>query len=160
SVVTEGDGSPAGEGPRGSSARGNPRGVTEGDGSPAGEGPRGSSARGNPRGVSEGGGGERLSAGEGPRGSSDRGSLSGVTGRGSRIIAETELPAELSAFGAVDAAYPQELAGCYDALRRRLPVLIECEKELAPYVYRSIRDRLKADGTRCLYLDGRGSNDL
>ena len=74
--------------------------------------------------------------------------------------AETELPAELSAFGAVDAAYPQELAHCYDALRRRLPVLIECEKELAPYVYRSIRDRLKADGTRCLYLDGRAANDL
>lgn len=77
-----------------------------------------------------------------------------------RVIAETELPAELSAFGAVDAAYPQELAGCEGALRRRLPVLIECEKELAPYVYRSLRDRLKADGTRCLYLDGRGSNDL
>jgi cell division protease FtsH len=78
----------------------------------------------------------------------------------SRLVAETELPAELSAFAAVDAAYPRELAGCYDALRRRLPVLIECEKELAPYVYRSIRDRLKTDGTRCLYLDGRAANDL
>ncbi len=78
----------------------------------------------------------------------------------SRVLAESELPAELTAFGAVDAAYPTELAGCYDALRRRLPVLIECEKELAPYLYRSIRDRLKADGTRCLYLDGRASADL
>src|SRR5512141_136069 len=77
-----------------------------------------------------------------------------------RILAESELPAELTAFGAVDAAYPTELAGCYDALRRRLPVLIECEKELAPYLYRSIRDRLKTDGTRCLYLDGRASQDL
>jgi cell division protease FtsH len=83
-----------------------------------------------------------------------------VTGALSRLVAETELPVELSAFGAVDAAYPQELAHCYDALRRRLPVLIECEKELAPYIYRSIRDRLKADGTRCLYLDGRAANDL
>jgi cell division protease FtsH len=82
------------------------------------------------------------------------------SGAASRLVAETELPAELSAFGAVDAAYPQELARCHDALRRRLPVLIECEKELAPYVYRSIRDRLKADGTRCLYLDGRAANDL
>jgi cell division protease FtsH len=78
----------------------------------------------------------------------------------SRLVAEAELPAELSAFAAVDAAYPQELAGCYDALRRRLPVLIECEKELAPYVYRSIRERLKADGTRCIYLDGRAAGDL
>ncbi len=77
-----------------------------------------------------------------------------------RVLAESELPAELSAFQAVDAAYPTELARCYDALRRRLPVLIECEKEIAPYIYRSIRDRLKVDGTRCLYLDGRAANDL
>jgi len=75
-------------------------------------------------------------------------------------IAESALPAELSAFAAVDAAYPAELTRCYDALRRRLAVLVECEKELAPYVYRSIRDRLKADNTRCLYLDGRASADL
>src|SRR5262245_13752809 len=67
---------------------------------------------------------------------------------------------ELSVFAAVDAAYPVELARCHDALRRRLPVLIECEKELAPYVYRSIRERLKLDGARCLYLDGRSANDL
>ncbi len=78
----------------------------------------------------------------------------------SRFLAETELPVELSAFAAVDAAYPIELSRSYEALRRRLPVLIECEKELSPYVYRSIRDRLKADGTRCLYLDGRPSADL
>ena len=77
-----------------------------------------------------------------------------------RVLAETELPSELSAFQAVDAAYPQELTRCYDALRRRLAVLIEAEKELAPYIYRSLRDRLKADGTRCLYLDGRASSDL
>jgi cell division protease FtsH len=39
-------------------------------------------------------------------------------------------------------------------------VLVECEKELAPYVYRSLRERLKAEGTRCLYLDGRSASDL
>ena len=78
----------------------------------------------------------------------------------SRAIPEQELPAELSAFAAVDAAYPAEITRCYEALRRRLPVLIECEKELAPYLYRSLRDRLKADGARCLYLDGRSAADL
>ncbi len=78
----------------------------------------------------------------------------------SRTLAEAELPAELSPFGAVDAAYPAELTRCYEALRRRLPVLVECEKELAPYLYRSLRDRLKAEGARCLYLDGRASADL
>ena len=78
----------------------------------------------------------------------------------SRLLAEAELPSELSVFGAVDAAYPDELARCYEALRRRLPVLIECEKELSPYLYRSLRERLKGDGARCLYLDGRAANDL
>ncbi len=77
-----------------------------------------------------------------------------------RVLAESELPAELSAFAAVDAAYPAEITRVYEALRRRLPVLIECEKELAPFLYRSIRERLKVDGTRCLYLDGRASQDL
>jgi cell division protease FtsH len=79
---------------------------------------------------------------------------------GSRILAETELPAEISAFGAVDAAYPAEITRTYEALRRRLPVLIECEKELSPFLYRSIRERLKVDGSRCMYLDGRAGQDL
>ena len=78
----------------------------------------------------------------------------------SRVLAETDLPAELSPFEAVDAAYPAEITRIYEALRRRLPVLIECEKELSPFLYRSIRERLKVDGTRCLYLDGRAAQDL
>jgi cell division protease FtsH len=79
---------------------------------------------------------------------------------GSRVLAEADLPAELSPFAAVDAAYPAEITRVYEALRRRLPVLIECEKELSPFLYRSIRERLKVDGTRCLYLDGRAAQDL
>jgi len=78
----------------------------------------------------------------------------------SRTLAESELPAELSPFAAVDAAYPTELTRAYEALRRRLPVLIECEKELSPFLYRSIRDRLKTDNAKCLYLDGRQAADL
>jgi cell division protease FtsH len=77
-----------------------------------------------------------------------------------RAIGEAELPVELSPFAAVDSAYPDELARCREALRRRLAVLVECDKELAPYVYKSLRDRLKSDGVRCLYLDGRAANDL
>lgn len=78
----------------------------------------------------------------------------------SKIVAESELPLELSAFDVVAAAYPVEIAKCHEALKRRLPVLVECEKELTPYVYKTLRDRLKADGTRCLYLDGRAATDL
>ncbi|MEJ7604376.1 MAG: ATP-binding protein [Kofleriaceae bacterium] len=78
----------------------------------------------------------------------------------SRTLAESELPVELSPFAAVDAAYPAEITRCYEALRRRLSVLVECEKELAPFLYRSLRERLKVDGARCLYLDGRAAADL
>jgi cell division protease FtsH len=78
----------------------------------------------------------------------------------SRALAEAELPTELTLFGAVDLAYPAALARCAEALRRRLPVLVECEKELAPFLYRSLRERLKSEGVRCLYLDGRTAADL
>ncbi|MEZ4318480.1 MAG: AAA family ATPase [Myxococcota bacterium] len=74
-------------------------------------------------------------------------------------IPESELATELTAFQAVELAYPGELTRTYDALRRRLPVLVECDKELVPYFYRSLRDRLKRDDVRCVYLDGRPSAD-
>ncbi len=73
----------------------------------------------------------------------------------SRVVPERELPVELGPFAAVEAAYPAELARCHEALRRGLPVLVECDKELAPYFYKVLRDRLKAEGRRCVYLDGR-----
>ncbi len=72
---------------------------------------------------------------------------------------ETELPTELSTSASVEAAYPSEISRCLDALARRLPVLIECEKELSPYLYKAIRDRLKPSGVRCIYLDGRPAAD-
>jgi cell division protease FtsH len=33
-------------------------------------------------------------------------------------------------------------------------VLIECDKELAPYLYKNVRDRLKQSKLQCLYLNG------
>lgn len=75
-------------------------------------------------------------------------------------IPEDQLPVELSPFAAVEAAYPQELARITDALRRGLPVLVEAEKELTPYVYKCVRDRLKKEGKSFLYLDGRPINEL
>jgi cell division protease FtsH len=70
-------------------------------------------------------------------------------------IPEEQLPKDLTAFAAVEAAYPQELARITESLRRGLPVLIEAEKELTPYLYKCVRDRLKAEGKQFLYLDGR-----
>lgn len=70
-------------------------------------------------------------------------------------IAEDKLPVELSAFAAVEAAYPAEIARTVDSLRRGLSVLVEAEKELSPYLYKCVRDRLKVEGRTFLYLDGR-----
>ncbi|MEM9489218.1 MAG: AAA family ATPase, partial [Myxococcota bacterium] len=71
------------------------------------------------------------------------------------IIAEDQLPVDLSAFDAVEAAYPAELSRIHEALMRGLPALVECDKELTPYFYRCLRDRLRRDSVRCVYLDGR-----
>ena len=74
-------------------------------------------------------------------------------------IPESELATQLSPFQAVELAYPAELSRAHEALQRRLPVLIECDKELVPYFYKSLRDRLKRQDIRCVYLDGRPSAD-
>src|SRR5437763_1932263 len=71
------------------------------------------------------------------------------------IISESDLPQELTIEGAVEAAYANELAEVASKLQRALPTLIECDKDLAPYLYLNTRNRLRAVNLRCLYLDGR-----
>src|SRR4051795_6011864 len=71
------------------------------------------------------------------------------------LIKEADLPQELTAEGAVEAAYPTELAEVASKLQRGLPTLVECDKELAPFLYLNLRNRLRAVNLRCLYLDGR-----
>jgi cell division protease FtsH len=71
------------------------------------------------------------------------------------IIDEKDLPQELTAEQAVEAAYCSELAEVASKVQRGLPALIECDKDLAPYLYANIRNRLRAVNLRCLYLDGR-----
>jgi len=73
----------------------------------------------------------------------------------STAIAERDLPQELTTEQAVEAAYSAELAEVASKLRRGLPVLVEADKDLAPFLYRDVRARLKADGLQCHYLDGR-----
>jgi cell division protease FtsH len=71
------------------------------------------------------------------------------------FVAESELPQELTPADAVEIAYASELAETASRLQRGLPVLIECEKDLAPHVFVNLRGRLKLAGLQCLYLDGR-----
>ena len=73
----------------------------------------------------------------------------------SRLIPEDQLPAELSALAAVDAAYPDELSRADEALGRGLPVLLECDKGLVGYFYACLRRRLRRRQIRCNYIDGR-----
>jgi len=75
-------------------------------------------------------------------------------------VAEAELPLELSLSRAVEAAYPGELGRCEQALLQGLPSLVECDKDLTPFFYAEIRDRLKKKNLRCVYLDGRPGPDL
>ena len=71
------------------------------------------------------------------------------------IIPEAELPQELTAEQAVEAAYATELAEVASKLQRRLPCLIECDKDLGPFLFLNVRNRLRQHNLRCLYLDGR-----
>src|SRR5690242_7485494 len=73
----------------------------------------------------------------------------------STLIPEPELPRELSPELAVESAYAEPLAEVASRLRRGLPVLVECDKELSPYAFANLRGRLKPAGLQCLYLDGR-----
>ncbi len=71
------------------------------------------------------------------------------------LLDENTLPTQLGPFEAVEAAYPAELAHAHESLLRGLPVMIECDKELTPYFYKCLRDRLSRDKRPCVYLDGR-----
>src|SRR5438270_5703400 len=73
----------------------------------------------------------------------------------STAITEKELPASLTPEQAVESAYSQELADIASKLVRGLPVLVECDKELAPYMFMNLRGRLREAKLQCIYLDGR-----
>jgi cell division protease FtsH len=75
------------------------------------------------------------------------------------IIPESELPQELTAEQAVEAAYATELAEVASKLQRKLPCLVECDKDLAPFLFLNVRNRLRQHNLRCLYLDGRPRQD-
>lgn len=75
------------------------------------------------------------------------------------FIPQQDLPQELTAQQSVESAYAESLSDTASDLVRGLPVLIECEKDLAPFVFMNLRGRLKREEMRCLYLDGRPPSD-
>ncbi|MGL4419739.1 MAG: AAA family ATPase, partial [Gemmataceae bacterium] len=68
---------------------------------------------------------------------------------------ETQLPTALSVEQSVEAAYSTALAEIAQQIVLGLPCLVECDKELAPYLFMNLRGRLKERNVRCVYLDGR-----
>src|SRR5438552_13479238 len=73
----------------------------------------------------------------------------------SLLLSEQDLPQDLTPEQAVELAYSAELAEAAAKLQRGLPALIECDKDLAPFLYVNLRVRLKSANLRCIYLDGR-----
>jgi cell division protease FtsH len=71
------------------------------------------------------------------------------------ITPESSLPTSLDPQQAVEAAYATEMAEVTGHLIRGLPSLVECDKELAPYLFMNVRARLRDHNLRCIYLDGR-----
>src|SRR6185369_15583638 len=71
------------------------------------------------------------------------------------LITEKDLPVSLTTDQAVEAAYSAELAEVASKLLRGLPVLVEADKDVAPYLFINVRNRLKAQNIKCIYLDGR-----
>src|SRR5438105_4023878 len=70
-------------------------------------------------------------------------------------IIERDLPQALNEDQAVEAAYSAELAEVASKLLRNLPVLIESDKDVAPCLFRNVRNRLRSQNIRTIYLDGR-----
>jgi cell division protease FtsH len=78
---------------------------------------------------------------------------------GNNLITEQDLPVSLTVDQAVEAAYSAELAEVASKLIRGLPVLIEADKDVSPYLFINVRNRLKAQNIRCVYLDGNPSRN-
>ncbi|MDB4614093.1 AAA family ATPase [bacterium] len=70
-------------------------------------------------------------------------------------IPESDLPQELNTSQAVEYAYASTLSATASDLLRGLPVLIECDKDVVPFLFINLRNRLKAQNMRCVLLDGR-----
>jgi cell division protease FtsH len=74
------------------------------------------------------------------------------------LLSERDLPQELTTAEAVEAAYASSLAEVEDKLKHRLPVLIECDKDLAPWLYQNIKKRLKPAKIDCVPIHGVAAN--
>jgi cell division protease FtsH len=71
------------------------------------------------------------------------------------VIEEKDLPKDLTPEQAVESAYSAELAEVTSRIRRGLPTLVECDKDLSLFVYMNLRARLRQANLQCVLIDGR-----
>lgn len=76
-----------------------------------------------------------------------------------RTVPITNLPTDMRAERAVEAACAEDITFVEEQLRRGMSVLVECEKEMSLFLYLSIRDRLKramkGKAPKLVVIDGR-----
>jgi cell division protease FtsH len=75
------------------------------------------------------------------------------------VCDEKDLPEQVTLHQAVEAAYAAELAEVAAVLARGVPVLVECDKDLTPFLVHLCRTRLQAAGLACTLVDGRPRPD-
>jgi len=80
------------------------------------------------------------------------------------MIELDKLPTQLDERQALDVAYSRDLYWIMKKLETGVSVLVECEKQVIPYFYMNLRQRLRESEIRMEYLDGRmepqdGSSD-
>src|SRR5262245_34834495 len=73
----------------------------------------------------------------------------------SQIVRPEDLPEQVPAAELAALDYPSPIADVCAALLRRLPCLVDCPKEVVPFLAHAIRSRLKSHNLRCITLDGR-----
>jgi cell division protease FtsH len=66
-----------------------------------------------------------------------------------------ELPAQLTPGELANIAYPEDVASIGRGLIRRLSCLVECPKEVAPFLAHAIRTWLNPHGLKCTVIDAR-----
>ena len=66
-----------------------------------------------------------------------------------------QLPLELNERSALEVAYGRDLYWIGKKLQTQASVLIECEKQLIPYVFMTLRAQMRDAGIQLEYLDGR-----
>jgi len=69
------------------------------------------------------------------------------------------LSTEIQLGEAIQLAYPEELGECATAIRQRLPLLVEADKEMTQQLFIALRQHVRALDLELVFLDGRAPQE-